>query len=228
MARCGRAHHRALHAEPPDRRRRARAQHRDDGGRCCPGRALRPHVKAHKSTALAAAQTRRATRTSRAPRRARSKAWPPPGSATICCWPTRSSTPRRLRRDGRRSDAPRHRRRRLAGDDRRRRRRRRREVLDRRQRRPPPLRHRARTRPARWPTQARARRPRGARRDGLRGPRRRQSPIAPSDSPQVEPPMELLLAGPRRRRRRPRVGRRHRHLRHQLRGPTRSRPAATR
>ena len=46
-----------------------------------PGSRLRPHVKAHKCTALAGAGRRPpATRASPAPRSARSRAWPPPGS----------------------------------------------------------------------------------------------------------------------------------------------------
>ena len=61
-----------------------------------PGGALRPHVKAHKCTALAARQAAAGHASFTAPHRGRWSAWPPPGSATTSCWPTRCSTRRRL------------------------------------------------------------------------------------------------------------------------------------
>ena len=58
-----------------------------------PGASLRPHVKAFKSTALARRLADgRPPRRSAAPRSARWRAWPRPGWATTCCWPTRCST----------------------------------------------------------------------------------------------------------------------------------------
>ena len=73
-----------------------------------PGAALRPHVKAHKCTALAARQRAPGTRRSRAPRRARRSGWPRPGSATTCSSPTRSSIPAASRRCRARRRGPRH------------------------------------------------------------------------------------------------------------------------
>ena len=49
-----------------------------------------------------AAGRRRPPHVHAAPRRARWSAWPPPASATTCCWPTRALDPARLRGDGRR------------------------------------------------------------------------------------------------------------------------------
>ena len=58
-----------------------------------PGARLRPHVKAHKCTALAREQASRGhVGLHRARRRASCSAWRAPGSATTCCSPTSRST----------------------------------------------------------------------------------------------------------------------------------------
>ena len=120
-----------------------------DMAAACPGPRLRPHVKAHKThRARPAAGRPRAHRASPARPSARSRAWPPPGWARTCCWPTRCSTrgaSARLRR-------ARHRRGRLRRDDRRRRRRRGARGAHRRQRRPAALRAARRPRPDGSPT----------------------------------------------------------------------------
>ena len=58
-----------------------------------PGARLRPHVKAHKCTALAARQAvPTATRVHLCHHRSRPRDWPGPASETTCCSPTRWST----------------------------------------------------------------------------------------------------------------------------------------
>ena len=77
-------------------RQHLRRQPRHHGGRAARAR-LRPHVKAHKCTALAQRQAAAGHRTftlRHHPRR--SRAWPPPAWATTCSWPTRSLDARRL------------------------------------------------------------------------------------------------------------------------------------
>ena len=137
-----------------------------------PGARLRPHVKAHKCTALAQRQAAHGHRTFTCAtiREMEGMAAAGLGRAT-CCSPTRCVDARRLGARSTRAspwrstptptiDAA------AAGGVR--------EVRDRRQRRPAALRLRCRTTPAASPT-SRARGPHGARRDGLRGPRRRRS-----------------------------------------------------
>ena len=101
------------------RRRRAGAQPRRHGRRL-PGARLRPHVKAHKCTALARGRPTPATRafTCATIREVRGHGRAP-GSATTCCSPTRCSTPAGSARWS--TAGAGHGRGRLAGDARRRR-----------------------------------------------------------------------------------------------------------
>ena len=62
-----------------------------------PGARLRPHVKAHKCTALAPSRPHAATSASRARHRASCSAWRAPASSTICCSRTSPSTTLDLR-----------------------------------------------------------------------------------------------------------------------------------
>ena len=96
---------RSADAGAGDRGRRARRQPGDDGGRP-PGAALRPHVKAHKCTALAARQRAAGHPAFTARRPVRRSAWPPPGSATTSSSPTRSSTRAAWRRWPRSATTP--------------------------------------------------------------------------------------------------------------------------
>ena len=157
-------------ARPGRRRRRARAQPGDDGRRPARASGCAPTSRPTRATAPGArAGRRRPPRASPAPPSARSRAWRPPASATTCCWPTRSSTPRRLGAvaaagaritlavDSEPTVDAAASRRRARG-------------ADRRQRRASPLRLRARPRPGALAEMARAARAHRPGRDGLRGP----------------------------------------------------------
>ena len=122
-----------------------------------PGAALRPHVKAHKCTALACAQAEvgHTTFTCATPREVVGMAAAGLGDDLLLA--NETLDPRAARGDGRRSDARDHGRGRLRRDDRRGRAgRRSRDVLDRRQRRPAALRLRTRTTPGALADVARA------------------------------------------------------------------------
>ena len=87
--------HRARPADagPAGRARARRGQPRDDGGRAARARLPPARQGAQDAPRSRGRQPRTVTRRSPARRSARSRAWPPPGSATTCCSPTRCSTP---------------------------------------------------------------------------------------------------------------------------------------
>ena len=192
-----------------------------------PGRPAAPARQgAQVHRAGARARPRAATAASPAPPSARSRAWPRPGSATTCCSPTRSLDARRLRRAGRLRRASPSRSTReatidaaAAGGVR--------EVLiDVNVGLP-----RCGCAPddaGRLADLARARGLDGARRHGLRGPRRRARRTAPSATAADRRGDGAAARRPTRRRRRRRLRRRHRHLRPATPGRPRSRPAPTR